>query len=223
MKLNKKDLIKALRPAFEAIGYHYFKDSITGAQGLFGKKVSDDLYLQAALNIHRFYDDAFTVDLCFKNVTRLFDCRADIPRWCIIRPGELLSTEERLKYFHVDVLDYWWSLYNDDMSPSFFEVLSLVEQRLVKKTELTSKIRESIRLKSYVLYEKWVIECYLQKQFSNDLRYTPDKPKDDIPLDWFRASETLLLTLFDVTSFTQVCSVASESFRRYTLDLIYGD
>ena len=54
MKLNKKDLIKALRPAFEAIGYHYFKDSITGAQGLFGKKVSDDLYLQAALNIHRF-------------------------------------------------------------------------------------------------------------------------------------------------------------------------
>lgn len=222
MKIKKNYLIKALRPGFGAIGYHFFKDSISGAQGLFGKKVSDDLYLQAALNIHRFYDDAFTVDLCFKNVTRLFDRRADIPRWCIIRPGELLSTEERLKYFHVDVLDYWWSL-NDDIRPSFFDVISLVEQRLVNNSDLTSKIRESIRLKSCELYEKWVIEYYIQKQFPNDLQYTPDKPKDDIPLDWFRASETLLLTLFDETSFAQVCAVASESFRRYTLDSIYVD
>lgn len=222
MKLKKNDLIKALRPGFETLGYHFFKDSITGAQGLFGKKVSDDMYLQVALNIHRFYEDAFTVDLCFTNATHLFDDREDIPIGCNVRPGQLLSTKERIKYYQANVCDYWWSLYNEDIRPAFFDMLSLVEHRLINNSQLVSAIRESIRLKSEVLCEQWVIECFFHKQFASDIKYTPGTPKDNIPLDWFRAAETLLLTLIEETSFTKVCSLASESFRRYTLDSIYG-
>ena len=225
MKLLKKDLIKALRPGFEAMGYHFFKDSIPGAHGLFGKKISKDMYFQAALNIHRFYDDQFTVDLFFTNTTCIYHSGLDIPMECSgIRPGQVLSVEERVKYYLSDKNDCWSSLYGDvDTRSVFFEVLSIVESRLVNNSALIRRIRESLHLQTEELLEKWIIDSYKQKRFFSDLKYTPERPIDDIPLDWFRASETILLTLFNETGFPKVCCLASDSFRRSTLDSIYGE
>lgn len=223
MKLKKKDLIKALRPGFEAMGYHYFKDSISGASGLFGKKVDEDLYLQAALNIARFYDDEFTVDLCISTTTFLFiGSGADVPKESERRPGELLTTEERLTFFHSDCVDYWWSLHSEeDIRPAFFDVLLIAEHRIVNNKEVNEKIRESVRLKQQVFLEKWVIEIFEKKQFANNLLFTPDTLKDEIPLDWFRASETLLLTLFEKATKAWVYSIASRAFIRFVLDSLY--
>jgi hypothetical protein len=224
MKLNKRDLIKALRPGFEAMGYHYFKDSISGAQGLFGKKIAKDLYLQAALTIHRFYDDQFTVDLCFTNTTCIYHSGLDIPDCSDIRPCQLLSVEERIKYYHCDKNDCWWSLYgSEDIRSVVVEVLSIVEPRLVNNSDLLRRIRESIHLQTEELLEKWIIDNYTQKLFLSNLKYTPDRPLDDIPLDWFRASETILLFLFNETAFPKVRCLASDSFRRYTLDSMFGE
>lgn len=210
-----------MRPGFEAMGYHYFKDSIS-AQGLFGKKISKDLYLQVALSIHRFYDDAFTAELCFENTTLVYHRGNDVPDECCIRPGYLLSIEERIKFFHSDDNDYWWSLYGDeDARSNFFAVLSIVEPRLINNTDLISRIRGSIRLQTEELLEKWIIDVYVHKQFFSDLKYTPEKPIDEIPLDWFRASETVLLALFNEATFPKVRVLASDSFRRFSLDSIH--
>ena len=62
MKLTKAKLIKAVKPKLESLGYTFIKDSTSGAQGLFGKKIDSDMYLMLGLTIHRFYDDQFTGD-----------------------------------------------------------------------------------------------------------------------------------------------------------------
>lgn len=224
MKLRKSDLIKALRPGFESMGYHYFKDSISGAQGLFGKRISKDLYLQAALSIHRFYDDQFTVDLCFTNTTCIYHSGLDIPECSDIRPSQLLSIEERVKYYNSDKIDCWWSLFGSaDIRSVFFEVLSIVEPRLVNNTDFIRRIKDSIHLQTEELFEKWVIDNYNHKRFFSDLKYTPERPIDDIPLDWFRASETIILTLLNETTFPKVCGLASDSFRRFAMDSMCGE
>jgi len=41
MKLTKAKLIKLVKPGLEKLGFTEFKDTISGAQGLFCKKIND--------------------------------------------------------------------------------------------------------------------------------------------------------------------------------------
>ena len=219
---EKKDLVKALRPGFETLGFHYFKDSILGSSGLFGKKVAKDLYFLAALIISRLYDDKFTVDLSLRTSTSVYYHFGDIPFECEFRPSKLLSTEERLRYFQVDDHDYWWSLYGEtDIHQSFFEVLSIAERRIIRNIDIQNKIRGSITLYSLAMIEKWVIDLFNQKSFEANLLFTPMKPIDDIPIEWFLASETLMLTIFDVSNKNMVYSLASRAYIRSVLDFFF--
>lgn len=220
MKLKKKDLVKALRPGFETLGFHYFKDSILGSSGLFGKKVAKDLYFLAALNIHRFYDDAFTVDLCLTSALGcLYVDSGDIPQKCHLRPSRLLSSQERKLFLQEDDIDYWWSLYGEtDIRPTFFDVLSIVEPRMTNDPILVREIRESVQLQFHALWEKWIIDIYYKRQFVENLSFSPDKPKDDIPLEWFKAAETLNLIFYKETFKNNVYFDASNAYHRFVLD-----
>ena len=146
----------------------------------------------------------------------------DIPFECEFRPSKLLSTEERLRYFQVDDHDYWWSLYEEtDIHQSFFEVLSIAERRIIRNIDIQNKIRGSITLYSLAMSEKWVIDLFNQKSFEANLLFTPMKPIDDIPIEWFLASETLMLTIFDVSNKNMVYSLASRAYIRSVLDFFF--
>ena len=94
MKLTKVKLIQAIKPGLEKLGYLYLKDSISGAQGLFGKKLSNEMYLTLGLTIHRFYDDAFTGSFYLSKTTEWAACYGNIPKECYKRPGYFLSKED---------------------------------------------------------------------------------------------------------------------------------
>lgn len=59
MKLTKDKLIYRIKISVEKLGYKFFKESITGAQGFFSKKLENGLYLSLGLSIYRYSDDAF--------------------------------------------------------------------------------------------------------------------------------------------------------------------
>ena len=172
--------------------------------------------------ISRLYDDKFTVDLSLRTSTSVYYHFGDIPFECEFRPSKLLSTEERLRYFQVDDHDYWWSLYEEtDIHQSFFEVLSIAERRIIRNIDIQNKIRGSITLYSLAMSEKWVIDLFNQKSFEANLLFTPMKPIDDIPIEWFLASETLMLTIFDVSNKNMVYSLASRAYIRSVLDFFF--
>ena len=108
-----------------------------------------------------------------------------------------------------------------DIHQSFFEVLSIAERRIIRNIDIQNKIRGSITLYSLAMSEKWVIDLFNQKSFEANLLFTPMKPIDDIPIEWFLASETLMLTIFDVSNKNMVYSLASRAYIRSVLDFFF--
>lgn len=96
MKLNKRRLLLFIQKSMSDLGYVEFPDTISDAD-LFVKPIGE-LYLTVGFTIHRFYDDQFTCTYYLSRTTNWAECWGDIPhRLTYIRPGELMSLEERLE------------------------------------------------------------------------------------------------------------------------------
>ncbi len=224
MKLTKTKLIKALKAKMENLGYYWFKDSISGAQGLFGKKVDDALYLTVGLNIHRLYDDAFTADLYLSKTTNIYCTWGDIPKDCIERPGFLMTDEELAIHRdgHNLIKDIWWSCENtlDD----FLFSIHLSELRMCHNDNLIRRINSSKDVAS--LYKissriKKVINSIPNMTYS----FVPEKEIDNIPIDWFKATEWTLCETGEKINQKIVNFHASDAYRQNVLDSLsaYGN
>ena len=71
MKLTKAKLEKILTPSLESMGYTKFKDTISGFQGLYVKKISPDLFLTLGMTISRYFNDSFTGNFYLSKSTRI--------------------------------------------------------------------------------------------------------------------------------------------------------
>lgn len=98
MKLSKSRLIKLVKPGLEKLGFVEFKDTITGAQGLFCKKINSEFYLTLSLTIHRYYDSAFVGELTLSKCTQPYLSWGDISEEMNERLGFLLTDAERSIY-----------------------------------------------------------------------------------------------------------------------------
>ena len=221
MKLTKGKLIKALGSEMENLGYQWFKDSISGAQGLFAKKVNDSLYLTVGLTIHRYYEDAFTADLYLSKTTNIYCTWGDIPKDCIERPGFLMTNEELAKYREGNNLikDIWWSC--DNSLDDFLYAIHLTAPRMYDNGDLIRRIRNSKEVANL-----WNISSKIKKSVSNipDTGYSfiPEKEIDGIPLDWFKATEWTLREAGENINFKIVNFHASDAYRQYVLDSQYA-
>lgn len=147
MKLTKAKLIKLLKPTLESYGYTFFESK--GSQGLFGKKVDEDMYLMLSMSIHRYYDDRFTANYCLSNVAAegLGPFAGTFWKECMKRPVELLTPEEALFYCGRRRCDIWWESFREDSLEDFFRMIRLTESRMAENQVLKEKIRSSEYLK----------------------------------------------------------------------------
>ena len=220
MRLTKAKLIKASKPGMEDLGYHWFKDSISGAHGLFGKKIDDDLYLTVGMTIHRYYDDAFTADLYLSRTTDIYCTWGDIPKDSIERPGFLMTDDELVQYKDGTnlVKDIWWSC--EDSLDDFLHAIRLSEPRMYRNEDLVRRIKNSKDVA-----ELWSISSQIKKNIGNipDMDYSniPDKEYDDIPLEWFKATEWTLHERGMKITPKSVKIYASNAYRQHVLDNLY--
>ena len=211
IKLTKALLVKSLRDKMESQDFHYFKDTISGAQGLFAKKVNEDLYLTVGLTIHRYYDDAFTADLYLSKSTTIYCTWGDIPKKCQRRPTELLTIEESQQFGHGG----WWSC--EKSIEDFFQAIKISEMRMCQDNELTKSICQSNEIKSlYTIASK--IKENIQAIVEIPYSFIPNRIIDDIPIDWFKATEYTLKQMREEVSFNVIKFHASDAFRQCVLD-----
>ncbi len=145
MKLNKRILNKLVGPPLIARGFTEFKDTICGTSGLFVKRVDNGLYLSLGMNIHRFYDSMFTCDLYLSGTTRIYSCWGDIPSACCTRLGQLLNSDELLKFSSDNecVRDLWWDASNGNEISRFFEVLDIAIARHIANDLLIASLQKA--------------------------------------------------------------------------------
>ena len=211
MKLTKAILIKSLKSGMKDLGFHWFKDSITGAQGLFAKKADEDLYLTVGMTIHRYYDDAFTADLYLSKTTTIYCTWDDIPNDCQKRPNELLQENDGV----VNRQNGWWSC--EDSLDDFLFAIRLSAPRMCGNKELIRRInnsKEIIFLQAIASKIKMNINCLPNISYS----YIPEREIDNIPLDWFKAAEWTLREMGSSINPRVVKFYASDAYRQYLLD-----
>lgn len=224
MKLNKRILNKLVGPHLIARGFTEFKDSICGTSGLFVKQVDNGLYLSLGLNIHRFYDSMFTCDLYLSRTTRIYSCWGDIPSVCCTRLGQLLNSDELLKFSSDNecVRDLWWDASNGNEISRFFEVLDIAIARHIANDLLIASLQKSEDLTKLCKQASSVIEMIrcgsLDSQYS--YHFIPDREIDGIPMEWFCAAEIVLRK--DKIVETKYLSnlvkqLAADAYRQYVL------
>ncbi|MGF7028210.1 MULTISPECIES: hypothetical protein [Bacteroidota] len=222
MKLTKAKLITKVKAPLATLGYLYFKDSISSAQGFFSKKLENGFYLSLGLTIDRYMESEFTGCFYYSKTTRWASVWGDIPTESYERPGFLMSTEERRIYFDTEneqFCDYWWDGSDDSSVASFIEVIKLTESRLYEDRLLTKRIEDSLsvsQLRNYADEVKKLVSDIEKLNFTYS--YLPDKEIDGIPMQWFKASEYILKEQNGILNKNTVKNLASDAFIQRTID-----
>ncbi len=222
MKLTKGKLIAKVKAPLEKLGYIFFKESFSSAQGFFSKKLENGLYLSLGLTIHSYMESEFKEYFYYSKTTRCSAVWDDIPEESYIRPGSLMSTEERKVYFDTEneqLRDYWWDGFDDSSVASFIEVIKLTESRLYEDRFLTKKIEDSLsvsQLKNYADEVKKLVVDIEKLIFTYS--YLPDKEVNEIPMPWFKASEYVLKKQNGIFNKNTVKNLTSDDFIQNTID-----
>lgn len=211
MKLTKAKLIKRVKPGLELLGYYWFKDSITGCDGLFVKKLPNNFYLSLGMIIHRFYEDCYTCDYYLSLTTCINSIWGDIPMLSSRRPGELLTDEEISPAHNHDI---WWS--GETSVENFLSVIRVTEARFIDNLELLNDIKKSKDVNT--LYKLADETIKIVDNLPNiTYSYAPKKDVDNIPQKWFWAAETVLKSYEDETNNHRVRRLAADAYRQYVL------
>lgn len=224
MKLSRSNLLKLTRPQIALLGYFEFKDTLMGTDGLFVKSLRDGLFLTLGLEISRYYDSRFTASYYLSKVTRWGATWGDIPDCCYRRVGRFLTKEERKFYLDDEhnkegVIDSWWNVSQEGMVQNFFKVLEITEPRFVSQENLFLKIENSSSVAELVRHSQSVIALTIGGKVSDqtDFQFIPDRSIDDVPLEWFKAAEIVLLTQNGILNNKTVKLLAADAWRQYRI------
>lgn len=225
MKLTKAKLIKEVRNGLIQFGYKEFKDSITGADGLFIKKIGQDFFLTLGMNKSRVYDCRFTAELYLSKTTIWGAVWGDIPNDSYVRVGTFLTKEERQFYLdseHQTISgDAWWQSNRIGDLQKFLETVKITEERLLNQVALFEKIDNSTELQEIVEQATNVFEILnngLPEKI--DYKFIPEKEIDGIPIMWFKAAEIVLTREDRILNKNTVKRLAADSWRQKELQRI---
>lgn len=220
MKLTKAKLEKILTPPLESIGYTLFKDTISGFQGLFVKKLSTDLFLTLGMTISRYYDDSFTGNFYLSKTTRIGSVWGDIPEKSYERLGFLL-TEEELKNYRDEenslLRDVWWKGFIPASVDDFIFRVKQCETRICNDMILREQIVKSIEVNKLHEYSVKVMEIVDNLPKRDNYNFIPIKEIDNIPMKWFMASEEVLHSSNSILNKNTVRDLASDAFIQFSL------
>ena len=148
----------------------------------------------------------------------------DIPSACYTRPGQLLNSDELLKFTSDNDgdRDLWWDASNGNEIKCFFEVLDIAIARHIANDLLIASLQKSDDLTKLCKQVSSVIEMIrygsLDSQYS--CHFIPDRDIDGIPREWFCAAEIVLRK--DIINETKYLSnlvkqLAADAYRQYVL------
>ncbi|MBK9246545.1 MAG: hypothetical protein IPM69_00150 [Ignavibacteria bacterium] len=219
MKLTKAKLIKLVKSDLEKLGFIEFKDSTGSWQGLFCKKIRNELYLTLGLTIHRYYECAFTADYYLSKTTLIGAVWGDIPKGIYERPSFILTDKEReviqLQNMSKDI---WFDSSDEKSVSDFLRMIKITEQRFINQPELIKEIEQSEDVKILSENTKTVKNLANNGNVIGVFKFLPSKEVDGIPMNWFKASEKVLHDTSGVLSLYTVKSLAADAYRQYLLD-----
>ncbi len=205
MRLNKKRLLKFVRTVMINLGYIEFEDNQVSDANLFVKP-QGELFLTIGFTIHRYYNDAFTLDYYLSRTTNYGAGWGDIPHNKIrVRPGELMSAQERLAItvdadckINPEITDMWWNAFDIEGNPdatsleSLQKTIQLTESRVIGQPEVIDKIYASQVLEEQFNIINEVILIAQLEDWIDSLEFLPTRELKGTPLKWFKAAETAL-------------------------------
>lgn len=216
--MKRKQVMQYLRPILAEKGYVEFKWD----EGFFCKKIDDFFYLCMSPNIHRFYDDQFTIDLYLSNIISINLLYGDIPWDCSTRPGHLLSNEEKIHRYNSIISDVWWQFYDETERNDFLEVLLIAEARMLeRRPSLKEKLEKSETVRDVRSKTNCIIDIATNESFDHDAAYkfTP-KRKGKTPEKWYYASEYYLTQFAHETKYLKfkVPDFANRAYSHYVME-----
>ena len=222
MKLTKLKLINLTKEELMKLGYQYVKDTLTGANGLFIKKVEPRYFLTLGLTISRYYDTQFTASFYLSKCTRWSSVWGDIPRESYERVGYFLSSEERKFYLNEhqlenNIQDLWWDANDPKAFEKFINIIKITEKRFLAQKDLLTKIENSLEIQELSKYALEVIaiaETTKCNIIDINYQFQPQKIIDDIPLHWFKASEMVIIKNKAILNANTVKLLAADSWRQ---------
>lgn len=222
MKLSKAKLIKLVKPRLNQLGYIEFKDSLSGYQGLFSKKIGKGFYLTLGLIINRYYDSAFTAEFYLSKTTRIASIWHDIPKESLERPSFLLTNQERSIYPEDELnvkgsYDVWWDGSDGKSVLDFLRVIELTEPRFINRLGLLQKIEQSREVQKLSNYSEAVKKIIMANEVSGSYSFLPAKEVDEIPIIWFKAAEKVLKESKDILNANTVKLLAADAYRQKQL------
>ncbi len=217
MKLTKNKLLKTVKSKIENLDYREFKDSVNGSQGLFIKKLPNDLYLSLGLTISRFCEDVFTASFYLSKTTRWSSMWGDIPRKSYERASHFLTMQERELVLIND--DEWRNAFDNNHIDKFIQTISLTENRFLSQKSLIQSINNS----EVVLRLQYLTKCTMEKAISHKVQKTfnfqPKKNIDDIPCVFFQSAETVLNEENEILNNHTVKILASDAWRQKEINM----
>jgi len=222
MKLTKAKLIKEVKDGLIRLGYKEFKDSITGADGLFIKRIDRDFFLTLGMNKSRIYDSRFTAELYLSKTTIWGATWGDIPNDSYVRVGTYLTKEERQVYLddeHQTINgDAWWQSNRIGDIKKFLESVSITEAHFLNDFILLERIENSNDLHQLIDQKNEIFEM-LEKGIQEKIGYNfiPEKEIDGIPMMYFKAAENVLMRKCRIINKNTVKRLAADSWHQKEL------
>ena len=222
MKVTRKQLLKQLIPFFEEMGYTYFKDTISVAQGLFAKKIDDRLYVSVGVITSYLYYNTFTcnfymaqsLDFAFLYLEDKSKTFEEYPR-----PGDYLSEDELIMFRGKDskITDIWWHSDDAGSIESFKEAVRLAEPRFINNFDLRNRMLSNADASHRYDMANKVKELVKNGVPDFEPQFAPVKEKDGIPMVWFTAAELVCRDGPYFNKFGVQC-LAADAYRRFVLD-----
>ena len=219
MKVTRKQLFKKLIPFFEEeMGYTYFKDTISAANGLFAKKIDNDIYLSIGVITSNLFQNSFYCSY-YMSLSLDFAFLHEGIRDALSTPVRLLSQKELNNFRNSEWMSECWDWYsdNDNSIESFKEAVRLTEPRFISNLELRERIASNEEEKHQNNLTTKVRKLVQSGVPDFEMQFVPEKEKDGIPLIWFTAAEYVQK---DEEYFNRnlVFSLAADAYRQYVLD-----
>ena len=225
MKLRKQELISTVKDSLLTMGYKEFKDSRLGTSGLFCRYVGDSYFLTLGLEIRSLYDCRYTASFYFSKTTRWASLGYDIPKKCFQRIGQLLTNEEKRRYFgdNLNMMDKWWSSIDAEEVNDFLTTIKKTQNRIIEDLQLRQAIGMSKEINRQCqvveLIQKRVLDSYEEDREGFDFKFIPKHTIDAVPMIWFKAAEYVRRyeVIQPTISKNWVILDAADAYRQHTL------
>jgi hypothetical protein len=97
-------------------------------------------------------------------------------------------------------------------------VIEIAEPRFIDQPNLMKKIKQSQDIKTLSLYSERVKVAVSKNPIYGELNFIPAKEVDEIPMDWFKASEMVLKESKEILNAHTVKRLAADAYRQYKLN-----